>query len=537
MKLPAMSTQIAPTRATPITLPTWLTSLFAIDIRALAVLRIGLGTVLLYDLFARVPDLAAHYTDAGVLPRSARIALNYDFCEPWWASLHMLSGSAWWQGILFTLAAVAASMVLVGYRTKPALAASLLLLLSLHGRFPMLLQGGDVLLRCLAFWLLFLPLDERWSLSARGRTNSPQTNTIASFGTAGLLGQLCVMYVFTALLKTGHTWRSDFSATYFALANDQFTTWLGQQLLHLPRLLQLLTLASLLLEFLGPLLLLSPVGNKRLRIGVPLAFIGFHLGLAVCMDLGTFPWICILYWLAFLPSSVWDWVDRLLSRSYRLISRQANSATLPRTTNEVALYGSWCGNFIAAFFLAYVLLANVYRLENRLALVGRPPLSHLGKAIGIDQYWNMFSPNPHTFAGWFRIEGELADGTLVNLYEPDEPLPETKPPRVSATFAGQHWRRCLVTLYEFDEPAHQIGTLRYYVQRWNAAHPPERQVQWGRLVLMQQPIPPLFASPDARPVPERRVLCDLDARGCFDLSQASASPPDSGIMRPGWHCE
>ena len=182
-------------------------------------------------------------------------------------------------------------------------------------------------------------------------------------------------------------------------------------------------------------------------------------------------------------------------------------------------------------------LLNVYRLEHRLALVGRPPLSHLGKALGIEQYWNMFSPDPHRFAGWFRLEGELADGSLVNLYQPGEPLPNEKPPRVSATFAGQHWRRCLVTLYEFDEPAHQAGALRYYVVRWNDSHPADRHVQWARLVLMQQPISPPFSRTDATPLAERRVLCDLDAR---DMNAAPPAAPTGKIataIRTGWNCD
>ena len=73
--------------------------LFAVDVRALAVLRMGMAVVILYDLAVRAPDLVAHYTDAGVLPRTARIAMMWDYHEAWWMSLHMLSGQAWWQAV------------------------------------------------------------------------------------------------------------------------------------------------------------------------------------------------------------------------------------------------------------------------------------------------------------------------------------------------------------------------------------------------------------------------------------------------------
>jgi hypothetical protein len=336
------------------------------------------------------------------------------------------------------------------------------------------------------------------------------------------------MYVFSALLKTAPCWRVDFSATYYALANDQFTTTLGQHLLHYPRLLQLLTLASLLLEGVGPMLLLCPVGNKWLRIGIPLAYIGFHLGLAATMDLGTFPWVCILYWVAFLPSAVWDALDTIWAhcrerppwrsgncQSVHFGGNRNATEGVPyksRTREPVAVgHGTLATNLVAAFFLGYVVLLNVNRLQHRLASVGPPPLCWLGKAVGLEQYWNMFAPQPFRVACWLRVEGELADGTLVNLYRPDEPLPDAKPARVSSTFSSQYWRRAMLTLYEFDEPAHQTATLRYFAHRWNMSHAADGQVTRMRLILLQEHIPPPNSSPDAvRPI-ERRVLCEVYA--------------------------
>ena len=46
---------------------------FTLDLRALALLRIGLGALLLADLALRAPDLAIWLSDSGVFPRSASI--------------------------------------------------------------------------------------------------------------------------------------------------------------------------------------------------------------------------------------------------------------------------------------------------------------------------------------------------------------------------------------------------------------------------------------------------------------------------------
>jgi hypothetical protein len=492
-------------------LPDWLVRIFALDVRGLVALRIGMAGLLLVDLAVRARDLVAHYTDAGVLPRAARIAMKWDFSEPWWMSLHMLSGSAWWQATLFTIAAIAAAMLLFGYRTRASLFVSWLLLFSLHARFPLLTQGGDALLRCMLFWSLFLPLTKsevRGQGSGDRGQGSGDGRLVCSVGTVAFVVQLAVMYLFTAMLKTGPSWRYDFSATYYALSIDHFTSELGYVLLSYPRLLQALTLGAILLEWIGPLLLLIPIQQTWVRIIVPLSFIGFHLGLAATMDLGTFPWICILFWAALLPSTAWDWLEQMLTLARECLGLGTVKRVALNTASasqSVALIGSGATNAIAAFFLGYIVLMNINRLAYPRAMVGTPPLSTLGQVTGLDQYWNMFSPGPYRFGGWLRIEGETADGRVVNLYRHDEPLPESKPANVSATYSTQYWRRCLVTMYEFKEESHIEGGLRYFARLWNESHDPEDRIVRSRLIHMVEHVPPPFESTQPREI-ERREL-------------------------------
>ena len=47
------------------------TELFGVDLRSLALLRVSLAIIVLLDLAYRANDLKAHYTDLGILPRSA----------------------------------------------------------------------------------------------------------------------------------------------------------------------------------------------------------------------------------------------------------------------------------------------------------------------------------------------------------------------------------------------------------------------------------------------------------------------------------
>jgi Vitamin K-dependent gamma-carboxylase len=467
--------------------PLWLMKLFAIDVRGLAALRISFAGVLLYDAIVRAFSLTAHYTDYGILTRADRLNLEWDFNEAWWMSLHMLSGSSLWAGCLTICTIVSALCLLVGYRTKVALVCSWLLLYSIQARFPLLMQGGDVLLRCGLVWMFFLPLDGAWSWSAK-REPAP-SREIVCWGSAALLMQLLVMYFFSALLKTSPVWTENFHATYFALKIDHFTSPLGYRLAEYPQLLQWFTAITLQLELWGPLCMFIPWQHKFWRWTIPLTFIGFHLGLVACLDLGTFPWICILYWTTFLPAEFWNGVEQLVAR----YTPRTISSVLPTESNQAVdvpvFYESRELNAVAAFLLAYMLLLNSQRLQHPLATVGKPPLSLIGKVIGLNQYWNMFAPAPYQYSSWLRVEGELADGSLVNLYAPSQPLDDEKPAYVSGGYANQYWRRCMVMAFEFGEKPHQAGIVRYFRDRWNATHAADQQLVAARLVLMQQTVP------------------------------------------------
>ena len=83
----------------------WFERRFRVDTRALAALRIALGTILLLDVLLRARHLAAFYTDAGVLPTSTLRAV---VGTPALLSVHALSGSVWLQVCLFLAAGLAA---------------------------------------------------------------------------------------------------------------------------------------------------------------------------------------------------------------------------------------------------------------------------------------------------------------------------------------------------------------------------------------------------------------------------------------------
>jgi hypothetical protein len=184
--------------------------MFSIDLRSLALFRIGLASILLYDLCKRWKYVTAHYTDVGILSR--------DGARVFWGdrtivSLNLLSGEAWFQSLLFTIAVLFVLMLLVGYRTRLVTILSWILLVSIQVRNPMIIQGGDQLMRIATFWAMFLPLGARYSIDSVRRPIFQDSSNYYSTASLVYVMQIVFVYVFSALFKMNSSeWMVDGSA-------------------------------------------------------------------------------------------------------------------------------------------------------------------------------------------------------------------------------------------------------------------------------------------------------------------------------------
>jgi hypothetical protein len=171
--------------------------LFGVDLRSLAALRVAMAILIIADLIRRSRDLVAHYTDFGVLPRTALIE---DYSR-WRISLHLANGTWEFQALLFVIAGVLAAALLLGYRTRVVTVASWFMLASLHSRNPALLDGGDVLLRVMLFWAIFLPWGARWSVDCAMQDQDKLPQCTLSAATFAYAAQIVFMYWFSVLHK------------------------------------------------------------------------------------------------------------------------------------------------------------------------------------------------------------------------------------------------------------------------------------------------------------------------------------------------
>lgn len=425
----------------------WLVRGFAIDARSLAVFRMAMAAVLLIDLAERLPDLAAHYTDAGVLPRTARIVMEHNETTAYGScgwSLHMASGTTWGQAVLFAVAAGFGVCLLIGYRARLAAVVSWLLVVSIYYRNPMLEDAGDTILRTILFWSMFLPLGGMASVDRRLRNSvSFVPRSILSVPGAALLLQICLIYWTTAAEKHSPIWRTEHTALYYTLSLDAFATPLGHRLLAYPNLLSWLTACVYWLEWIGPVIAILPLRRCLARLGVVLAFWSLHLGTALTMELGALPWISMAIWTVFLPGMFWDNLGWRLPDNKSPL--EGATAAAERPGRSWSLAGRLVDVALAVLIL-YVAGWNFNRVISKLEGVLPAGWKIPAYVLGLDQTWRMFAPLPVTEDGWYEIKGTLADGSVVNLWDFDTPLPRRKPVNVAATYRNRRWRKYLLDL-------------------------------------------------------------------------------------------
>ena len=277
---------------------------FGIDLRTLAAFRVYAATLILVDLGFRATQLGVHYTDAGLLPRSVITAvLGHQGAF----SLHLASGSFWFQSVLFSVAALLALSLLIGYRTRLVTVLSWMLLVSVQVRNPVINSGADLLLSALLFWGMFLPLGGRWSVDAAldPRADS-YPNQYCSVASGAMLVQVMSVYFFTAFLKSGAEWWPDGTAVYYALHLDMFATHLGVFIRDWPVLLQWLTWLVLVLEFVCPVIVFLPFFTVPLRLICLALLAAMHIGFELCLEVELFPYVSLLSLTVFIPGWLWD---------------------------------------------------------------------------------------------------------------------------------------------------------------------------------------------------------------------------------------
>jgi hypothetical protein len=446
--------------------------------------------VTLLDIALRLRDLQAFYGDQGVLSRSLYFTQSWEY--PGY-TLFLASGSSAGLLALFGLWAVMAACLTIGYQSRLAGLVTWFFVANIQLRNPMVMDGGDDLLRVMLFWTPFLPVGARWSVDAR---RHPEWTRLPvayrSVATAGLTLQLFVLYFFAALLKTGASWWKTGDALYYTLSIDQFTTPLGHWLLEHPQLLRPMTFGALTIEYsLAALLVLGGLFAWA-RVAFYVLAVAFHLSIAAMLELGVFMPIAIACLTVMLPTWLLD----------RCSPRAAPAGTPAELPSGYRLGAPL--RLLAGFMTLMIAIYNGYSIGHHQKI---PPWSVLISELTFEQqHWHFFAPEPGKNDGWYKLEVTLKDGDVVDALRAG-PEVGGKPVNGADQFPNQRWRRWMQNLVDIDMADNQSwrrSTLIFLARRWLAEHP--KEVPTGfRLVLMHETTPP----PGGKTRVDRVVLAEL----------------------------
>jgi hypothetical protein len=446
-----------------------LSSRIAVDLRALAVLRVTAGFLLLADLAYRALDLRAFYTDAGVLPTATLRELS-----PWYhaLSIHAWHGALWYEVALFLLAALAALALAMGYRTRPATILSTMFLFSVLLRQPLAYNAGDTLLLFLLFWGCFLPLGARWSVDAARSARAPETAVVADLASAAILLQVVLIYLVNAAHKMrGGAWW-DGGALVIVYNTERYTTGIGKLLADAHGLLALLGQAWLLTLALSFLLL---VLKGRARLVIASLFVAAHLAMLLTLRVGLFPLVSVVALLPFLPAPVWGFFERRVAAPLLVsgigpllmawLARQPTRGPAFPVRARPAVRGARAA--VIAFVLAVLLLWSA---------LGAGAFGAIGVGGSakrtLDRHgsgWTMFA-DPQPYDSWYAAPAELASGAVIDAFF-GEPRDVNTPRAVDHAFPDIRWRSYLARLRSAEGVDLVTPLAEYLCLRWNEQHP------------------------------------------------------------------
>ena len=410
--------------------------MFTLDLRSLALFRIGVAVVILLDLFERSKDFIAHYTDEGIVPRDVFLEKYHH----WWEiSFHLISGNVLYQGLLFVIAVIFAILLLLGFKTKISAIISWIFLLSLQNSNIYMLYGADKLLITLLLCGIFLPWGERFSIDSY-RQKKAYSDLYFSWATVALFFQFIFLYFFSVMWKLkGGLWLPSGDGIINSLNTHLPLTEVGSFLVQFPEFLRPLSFLVVLFELVGPFMLLFSFFSFQLRMLILFFFIAFHVSLGVSINLGFFPILDIVFLLAFFPARFWG----------------------PKAEKKNKLNHNIFVTFFCIFLTVNALVWNfqVFGID----LPNQIEVS--GSALRINHYWNLFGTGIGNPSPLLKATGQLRNRKKVILSGNLDEFVFENSSKTILPFHSIRWERYAVV---FSNEEFLPNFAMFLCDRWNS---------------------------------------------------------------------
>ena len=412
---------------------------FRLDLRTLALFRILLGLLLIFDILSRLGSFGIFYTESGLIP----LELTPYKTRTLW-SVFFLSTNEYYIFGVFVWGLLSAICFTIGYRTKLAGIFCWIFICSIQYRAWFLLCGGDLLIRILFFVGIFLPLDQYFSVTKK----SIQEKTVFNFVIVLYFIQLCFIYYTAAMGRDHHSWWIDATAISDVLKHKPSASYFAQFILFFPLILKFLTRWTMLIEFFFPFIMFIPFNTQKIKLISALTMMLLHFGILTFMNIGLFPYASMLSWLILLPSSFWEFKYMMIFEKWlsSLFSIKIERIIFPEIVNKALRVIS---TLVITLTLILTLrgVARPLKVNNLItvvkAVLHMEPYKSIGNVLAFSERWTLFSGVPLDHDKWisivafFPIDKEI--GEFYNVLQ-EESFHHTMPTdwrKMYPTF--RHW--------------------------------------------------------------------------------------------------
>jgi len=402
-----------------------------------------LGFILIFWYVDLLPDFKFFFSESGPFPHDVllRERSSYLFSLLDWTGSDLITIG------FFLLGLLAAACLLLGWHSRVASVINFIVLVSLQNRNLLPWDGADNVIRVTSFWLMFCPIQRAYSIDALQamRRGSPFSINASALGLRLLQLQIGCVYLVSAWAKLhGLAWLNG-GALYYALnMGPAWSRSLAPVLSHFPLVVLVGTVGTLLFEILFLPLVFSPWGQPWLKLLALIWGASFHVIIALTLKLGWFSYVMLSTYVLFLEPS---WIERFvghlkplvikpvgvlysqltkfddratafLSIFRKRLLRRPGTVDLPHPTHmRPAIRYSYNALLISLFSCALWFALDPTSKAIHRAIPLPPAVAHFIQSVGLRQSWQMFSPHPYDFAGYVVVEGDLTNGSVVNLQE------------------------------------------------------------------------------------------------------------------------
>lgn len=367
---------------------------------ALALFRISLGLLLTCELVLRFRFLHPFYSDEGTLPLRLLIPRVDELYQT--VCLHCHFGELWQQQILLAAQTLFAALFAIGYQTRLMSVLSWYLYTSLILRNTWLYFILDRYFYYLLFYAMFLPLDERWSVSKKS------TNTNAIFVNSATVGlKLLVLWIYLDAgigkyvdPKQGWTYNAQplpalDTYTRHTVPAQYLYAMLG------PEGLRLLTPTVVCVEILAaPVALLGSFWGQAGVVQFAIAMIcQLHVGISLSIRNSVLlSLVAACVWSVFLP---WGWEEQAKERG------PASSSSL------LSLMLFKVGRWLTWILVCGMISGNIW-FETIGTDCSTESLRQIWSTL-LQNRWNVFI-GAEEYVTWEIAPGRLQDGSVVDVW-------------------------------------------------------------------------------------------------------------------------